>query len=121
MEEILAYIAGKMQLAGIPYEFGEWSSTLTYPYCVGDFTADNYRQEDGCISGTMTVDVWSRGSKLQAIRMADRISGVFQDLHEISGDHLIYVHCAGADMIPSGDGELFRVSVRLTVSRWKGE
>ena len=120
MEEMLAFIADKMKAAGIPYEFGEWSSPLSYPYCVGSYRADEHRYEDGCTTGVLTVDIWSRESKLSAVRTADRIAAAFEDLQEVRDDLLFFVHFTGSETIPSGEMGLFRVEVSLSVSMWKG-
>lgn len=120
MEELLAYIADKMTAAHIPYEFGEWGSRILYPYCVGTFAADAYRYEDGCTAGRLTVDVWSRGSKLSAVQMADRIAHTFEDLQEVRDGRLFYIRYTGCDLIPSGQMGLFRVSVSLDAKMWKG-
>lgn len=121
MEELLSFIADKMNLNDIPYEFSEWSSAVKYPYCVGTFSANDYRFEDNCISGTLTIDIWSRTSKLQAIQMADKIAEVFQDLQEVSGESAFYIRFLGSDCIPSGEMDLFRICVKLYVSKWKGD
>ena len=101
MEEMLAFIADKMKAAGIPYEFGD-------------------RYEDGCTTGVLTVDIWSRESKLSAVRTADRIAAAFEDLQEVRDDLLFFVHFTGSETIPSGEMGLFRVEVSLSVSMWKG-
>lgn len=121
MEDLLTFIADKMAEADIPYEFGEWSGAVAYPYCVGSWSAEEYRYEDGCTSGTLTVDVWSRDSKLAAVRTADRIAAVFEDLQEVREDLLFFVRFTGADTIPSGEMGLFRVGVRLSAQMWKGD
>jgi len=121
MEELLSFIAGKMNQHEIPYEFGEWSSEVKYPYCVGTFSANDYRFEDNCISGTLTVDIWSRESKLQAVQTADRIAEIFRDLQEVSGGSAFYIRFMNADAIPSGEMDLFRISMKLFCSKWKGE
>ena len=121
MEELLSFIAGKMNQHEIPYEFGEWSSEIKYPYCVGTFSANDYRFEDNCISGILSIDIWSRDSKLSAVQMADKIAGAFQDLQEVSGDSAYYIRYLSADLIPSGEMDLFRISMKLYASKWKGE
>lgn len=121
MQELLSFIADKMQTAGIPYEFGEWSSEVRYPYCVGTFSANDYRFEDNCISGTLTIDIWSRESKLQAVQTADRIAETFRDLQEVSGGSAFYIRFGSADTIPSGEMDLFRINLKLFCSKWKGD
>ena len=121
MEQLLTFIADKMAAAAIPYEFGEWTGTVSYPYCVGTYSADEYRYEDESTNGTLTVDVWSRGSKLDAVQTADKIAELFENMQEVRDDLLFFVRFAGADTIPTGEMDLFRIEVRLSVSMWKGE
>lgn len=121
MEHLLAFIDDKMTEAGIPYEFGEWSGAVAYPYCVGTFRADEHRYEDSCTAGTLTVDIWSRESKLSAVQTADRIAAVFEDLQEVRDDLLFYISFTSSDTIPTGEMDLFRIEVRLSVKIWKGD
>ena len=121
MEQLLTFIADKMAAAAIPYEFGEWTGTVSYPYCVGTLRTDEHRYEDGCTAGTLTVDVWSRGSKLDAVQTADKIAELFENMQEVRDDLLFFVRFAGADTIPTGEMDLFRIEVRLSVSMGKGE
>lgn len=121
MEDLLAFINDKMAAAGIPYEFGAWHSAVTYPYCVGNYRADDYRYEDGCTTGTLTVDVWSRDSALSAVQTADRIAELFQNLQEIRDDLLFFINWTGSNTIPTGEMGLFRVEVSLSVTMWRGD
>ena len=40
----LKFINEQMDILGIPYEFGEWKSTIQYPYFVGEITEEEYKE-----------------------------------------------------------------------------
>lgn len=120
MEALLTFIADTMAAAGIPYAFGEWNGPIAYPYCVGTLRTDTHRYEDGCTSGTLTVDIWSRGEKLPAVQTADRIAAVCKDLQEVRDGLLFFVHLTGSETVPTGEDALFRIEVTLAVSVWDG-
>lgn len=121
MVDLLGFIGGKLKAAGIPYEFGEWTQTVSYPYFVGYFMESDYRFEDGCTAGTFTLDGWSRGSKITLAEMSDRIKAIFQDLQEIQENSLFYVRFGGSVSAPTGEDDLFKVTITLFTYEWKGE
>lgn len=43
----LGYIADKLNSAGIPYCFEEWTKEIQYPYFVGEYTESEAESEDG--------------------------------------------------------------------------
>ena len=64
MVDMLGFISDQLDQLGIPYEFGEWTGEISYPYFVGSFNEIEHRLEDGYTGGVFTLDGWSRGSKL---------------------------------------------------------
>ena len=47
--EKLKFIKAQMAQIGIPYNLGEWSSDVKYPYYVGEVTEEPITTEDGLI------------------------------------------------------------------------
>lgn len=121
MVDLLSFINGKLKEAEIPYEYGEWTQAVSYPYFVGSFTESDYRYEDNCTVGTFTLDGWSRGSKIALAETSDRIKAVFQDLQEVQGNSLFYIRYGGSLPVPTGEADLFKVTVTLFTYEWKGE
>ena len=121
MVELLQMIGEKLEVAGIPYEYEEWTQPVSYPYFVGSFMESDYRYEDGCTAGTFTLDGWSRGAKLALLEASDKIKTIFQDLQEIREDRLFHVRYGGALPVPTGEDELFKVTITLFTYEWKGE
>lgn len=120
MTDILSFIESKMQENEIPYEFGEWTDTVTYPYSVGTFQETEHRFEDGYSGGTFTLDAWSRGSKLSLTELSDKVKSVFDDLFEVVDDHTFYISYGGVLTVPTGEADLFRVQITLYTKDWKG-
>lgn len=121
MVDLLGFIGEKLKEAGIPYEYGEWTQPVSYPYFVGSFMESDYRFEDGCTVGTFTLDGWSRGSKIDLAEASDRIKAVFQNLQEIQGNSLFYFRFGGSLPVPTGEDDLFKVTITLFTYEWKGE
>lgn len=119
MVDILKFINKK--LTGIPYEYGEWTGEVSYPYFVGSFTEDDYRFEDGHTGGTLTIDGWSRKSKLELLQYADEIKDTFSDLIEVDENYAFAIRYGAMQEIPSGEADLFRVTITLFTDEWKGE
>ena len=121
MVDLLGFIGSKLKEAGIPYEYGEWTQAVSYPYFVGSFMESDYRFEDGCTVGTFTLDGWSRGSKLTLAEMSDKIKAVFRDLQEIRGNSLFHVRFGSSLPAPTGEDDLFKITITLFTYEWKGE
>ena len=53
----LKFINEQMDILSVPYELGEWTQKLTYPYYTGEFTEvptmteDGYEDSDGLSPG----------------------------------------------------------------------
>ena len=46
MVDMLGFISDQLGQLGIPYEFGEWTGEISYPYFVGSFNEIEHRLED---------------------------------------------------------------------------
>lgn len=120
MVDILSFISEKLNEIEIPYEFGEWTSTVTYPYFVGSFDETDYRYEDDCTIGTFTLDGWSRESKITLAEATDKIKEAFADLQEVVDDACFFIRYGGSMALPSGEADLFHVTITLYTYEWKG-
>ncbi|MCD8308589.1 MAG: hypothetical protein LUD19_01945, partial [Clostridia bacterium] len=80
-----------------------------------------YRYEDDCTTCIFTLDGWSRGSKIALTQAADKIRDAFADLQEVRDDVCYFVRYSGAQGIPSGEADLYRISITLYTYEWKGD
>ncbi len=119
---IMGFVNGKLEAAEVPYEYGEWSSTVTYPYFVGSYADTDYRYEDDCTSGIFTIDGFARGSaaKYELIQQQEVIKNLFSDLQEIVDDTCYFIRYGGFQPILTGEKELSRIQITLYTNFWKG-
>ena len=59
--------------------------------------------------------------KLALLEASDKIKTIFQDLQEIWEDRLFHVRYGGVLPVPTGEDELFKVTITLFTYEWKGE
>lgn len=121
MVDLLGFISQKLKEINVPYEFGEWTQTVSYPYFVGSFLETDYRFEDNCTVGTFTLDGWSRGSKITLIEMNDKIKNAFQDFQAVQKETAFFVRYGGSMSIPTGEADLFKITITLYTYVWEGE
>ena len=111
MVDMLGFISDQLDQLGIPYEFGEWTGEISYPYFVGSF------YETG---GVLTLDGWSRGSKLPLAEINDKLKKAFEDLRAVQEGTAFFITYWNGLMIPTGEEDLFRITITLNTNEWKG-
>ena len=123
MVDLLTYISERMEEINIPYSYGVWQDTVTYPYFVGNYDETEYRYEDNYSGGTFTLDGWARGSSamITLVTVADTIKQAFDDMQAVVDDHTYFIRYGGMQSIPSGEEGLYRIQITLFVNEWKGE
>ena len=78
----LKFIDDQMTLIEVPYEFGQWSSDITYPYWVGEQPSpEAYPAEDGSEVSTILLTGFHRGKLIDLIKSKDKIKGHFSPIH----------------------------------------
>jgi hypothetical protein len=113
-----------MAVLAVPYEFNQWSSEITYPYFVGDeINEDEPMTEDGYEYSTLLLVGWHRGSYLELENMKEKIKKHFNSITGCCGktdDGTIAVFYAGSFSIPSGEADLKKIQITLSIKEWKG-
>ena len=135
MVDMLGFISDQLDQLGIPYEFGEWTGEISYPYFVGSFNETEHRLEDGYTGGVFTLDGWSRGSKLpiaeileitegavqkRLARARGKLKKAFEDLRAVQEGTAFFITYWNGLMIPTGEEDLFRITITLNTNEWKG-
>ena len=116
----LEFINQELLGLGINYEFGEWTSEIVYPYWVGNFI--EVPSDDGPAETTFILEGFTRGSKLELLQVKGVIEkhfehGITAILENHSGVAVVYSD-ANSD-IPTGNANLKKIQVNLTVKEWK--
>ncbi len=121
MTDLLKIINEKMISADIPYEFAEWKSEVRYPYFVGEYIENNSYYEDNRTVGTFIIDGWSRSGFKELLEISDKIKVLFNDLRYVNNGSSCWIRYGGAQLIPSGEENLMKITVTLYVTEWKGD
>ena len=79
---VLQFINEQMDFLAIPYEFGEWTSDVKYPYVVGEITEVESDVEDGSEEYQFILTVFQRGQYADVEEIKNKIKKHF---HPING------------------------------------
>lgn len=119
----LKFIKEQMDMISVPYEFGEWTSPVVYPYTVGEITDDPIVTEDGLEESTLLLTVFHRGKRLDMENIKATIKKHFDPifgLRAATDSGSIAVFFDGAFYIPSGEADLKKLQINIKIKEWKG-
>ena len=120
----LGFVADQLESIGIPYEFGEWTQGVQYPYFTGEITEDEPTTEDGRETSTLILTGWHRGKRLELETAKKKIKNHFNPVYGFSGETdegSIHVFFGGSFYVPSGESELQKIQIELKIIEWKVE
>lgn len=120
----LKYIKEQMEVLAVPYEFGEWTSDIIYPYFVGEYTENPTDTEDGKETTTFILNGFHRGKYIDLETINKKIKKHFDPrfgLRAKTDSGSIAVFFDGAFYVPTGESELKRIQINLLIKEWKGE
>ena len=113
-----------MKEAGLNYEFGEWKSDLVYPYWVGEYQELDPLNEDGMHETSFILTGFTRNSRLELEREKEKIQKKFPQCggykaiaDDGSAVAIFYAGCLAN--VPTGDAELKKIEINLTIKEWK--
>lgn len=112
-----------MASLGLEYEFCEYTGRpMKYPYFVGEYTETEPTTEDGLQESTVLLNGFSRSTWAVLEDAKEKIENLF---NRVSGKTVIAddgaavaIFYAGAQIIPTGDAELKRIQITLSVKEW---
>ena len=123
MIELLNFVQQEMNSLNIPYEFEVWTAPVQYPYFVGDLIEVEGNSEDGFEEKTLIITGTTTGTWLELLQTEEMIKQAFPPvgglraiLDDGSGVVLQY---ATALPLPTGEADLKRIEIRVTVKMWK--
>lgn len=118
---VLKFMSDELEALKINYKFAEWTSDpVPDPYFVGEYTeAESLtKDEDGqqeitfMLTGTGTTWVGLENAK-------EAIERNFSKTAILPNGNGIAVSYSGALIIPTGDAELKRIQINLTIKEWR--
>lgn len=123
MTEVLEIIKSAMKSMGLNYDFLEYKKEIQYPYFVGEYSEGGSETEDGLEESTVMLTGFSRTSwssledaKETIKSFFDPISGHTEITQSGSGVAIFY---SNSSSIPTGDAELKKMQINLSVKKWK--
>ena len=124
--QALNYISGRLIEAGLNYHFARYNygdGSPVYPYEVGTYNEADAVSEDGRQEAALTLSCWTRGAWLELEQVKAKIKTLFPvygatEILDGSGMAVAYVR---SQPIPTGDAELKRMDIILTVIEWSEE
>lgn len=123
MSEVLQAISDGMDELEINYEYLEWTSKPAYPYFVGEYQEVPSLNEEGVQETTVILTGFARGAEanLALEEAKQKIKAHFPTVggRIVSGDSsTLAIFYANSMTIPTGDAELKRIQINLTVKEW---
>lgn len=123
MIELLNFINEELEKVNVPYEYGEWTSEITDPYFVGEYSEFEPSSESGQEDKTFILNGFSRQSALKLEEAKERVKQAFPPiegktaiLESGSGVAIFY---GNSFPVPTGEEGLHRLQVNLTIKIWK--
>lgn len=130
MKQVLKLIASEMKKANIDYHFMKnKKKRITYPYFVGELLPTESTTEDGKKEFTLVLDGFNRksetteGTLFELLEEAEKIEDHFpqvEGLTAIVKNQAIAVYFSSCQSVDSGDEQLEKVQVNLSIKTWKG-
>jgi hypothetical protein len=118
------FVDKELGVIAIPYEFGEWSSDVVYPYYVGEITEEPSITEDGAEQSTLILTGFHRGKRIDLERGKEKIKKHFHPIYGLRGNTdsgVIAVFFDGSFYIPTGEADLKKIEIHLKIKEWKGD
>ena len=119
----LKFINEQLTAIDVPYEFGEWSSAVKYPYFTGEITEEPISTEDGLEQSTLLLNGFHRGKYVDLEEIKAKIKKRFHPIHGLRGQTdsgSIAVFYGGAFFVPTNEADLKRIQINLIIKEWKG-
>lgn len=118
----LKIISDSMQSLGSNYEFGAWTSEKVYPYWVGEYQETPSLNEDGMQETTFILTGFARGKWLELEEEKEKIENYFPKVEgkTVIADNgsAVAVFYGSSLVIPTGDAELKKIQVNLSIKEW---
>ena len=123
-KEVRRIINDAMTSLGLEYNFMEYAGNpVVYPYFVGEVTETEGVTEDGLQESTFLLTGFSRGTWLELEEAREKIENYFNSVSGLtvitdsgSGVAIFYAHSL---VVPTGDAELKKVQINLSIKEWK--
>lgn len=125
MKEVLNYISTELERVGVPYEFLEWTQTVTYPYFIGEYNEFEPTLESGECDKTFILTGFCRGkdARLKLEEMRGKVESAFPALTgnvaTLNSGSVVAIFYGSAFYVPTGEAQLYKIQINLSIKLWK--
>lgn len=125
MEEVLGFINKALDDVGVPYEFLEWTQKVTYPYFVGEYSEFEPDNESGEEDKSFILTGFYRGNnaRYELEKMRAKIEATFPAIGgkvaALDSGSVVAVFYGNSSYIPTGEEELYKIQINLSIKLWK--
>lgn len=125
MEEVLGFINKALEDAGVSYEFLEWTRKITYPYFVGEYSEFEPDNESGEEDKSFILTGFYRGNnaRYELEKMRAKIEATFPAIGgkvaALDSGSVVAVFYGNSSYIPTGEEELYKIQINLSIKLWK--
>ena len=125
MEEVLKYISTELERLGVPYEFLEWTQTVTYPYFIGEYNEFDPTLDRGECDKTFILTGFCRGkdARLQLEKMRGKVESAFPagdgKIATLDSGSVVAIFYGSAFYVPTGEAQLYKIQINLSIKLWK--
>lgn len=121
---VLSAVKQGMKDADLNYKFFEWKGDIPDIYWIGEYQELDPFNEDGMHETSFILTGFTRGSRLELEREKEKIQKIFPQCggykaiaDDGSAVAIFYAGCLAN--LPTGDAELKKIEVNLTIKEWK--
>lgn len=121
-KEALKIISDAMKSLGLNYAFMGWTDAPAYPYFIGEYQEIEPMYEDGMQETQFILTGFSRDTWEALEDAKEKIAFLF---NKVSGKTVIAdsgsavaVFYANSLVVPTGDAELKKIQINLTIKEW---
>lgn len=116
----LGIIEDEMNSMNVPYEFMEWTSAVTYPYWVGEYSEVPTVTEDGYKETSLILTGTTKGSWLELEQTRAKIEKRFLfGVNYPTDEGAVAIFYSNSFPVPTGEADLKRIQINLQVKEWR--
>lgn len=122
MISVLGIIADELNSIGVPYEFMRWTSTVQYPYFIGEYSDMVATTEDGYKESTLILTGTTTGTWLDLEQIKQVIENHFPaiyGLRKATDTGTVVIFYENSFPVDTGEADLKRIQINLRVKEWR--
>lgn len=119
--EALNFIGSLMKSLSVPYKFTEWKGDIPEYYFTGEYqeVESLTKEENGFQETSFILNGFTRGEWLLLEEVKTKIEKALPKQAMTESGSVVAIFYAQAFPVPTGDAELKRIQINLSIKEWK--